>query len=526
MSIHDVLEEKNMEMKRKKIMDRAKSRKRGSIQDVAYQKQKEKEIQRIESLPAHDKKFEEKELNEKIEKLKDEIAEYLTNSHSNILKGSMFDLKVRNKLRPIINNYIINNKIVIIGYNDETLTDYMLNEIAGLGPIDEIIAKGEGKISEVWANGENPITGEVDIYYEKGGRKYKETNIKFRSPEHAYDIAKKIARNGNQAWGDNKPIANVRYPDGRVNLVRTPIATGGGGPYISFRLFPEDTLLPADLVRLGVLSEEMDRFLGLAFKHKLNGLIGGPTGSGKTTTFTAYVSKISDTDRILLMEDTEEMRIRHKYPHKHIITEECKYNTQDENSNYDFAKLTVNYLRQKPDYALYGEIRDKSAYDVLNGANTGHCVWTSIHIRSADKAPQRLINMILEHGSKMDTESIGKWVSEAIDIIVFQKLYSDNVRRIKEIIELVDYKDGKPVFNTLYKFIIEGKDEDGRIIGKHHRVGRISRELAELLIDSGADLEEIIPFIEKPKEIPSESIASKIAKYYEDDEEVSNKVAI
>ena len=470
----------------------------GGVQKIAYQQKKDEEMRRLELIPEHEKEYEASLRNKDLQTLKDKIADYLTENHSTELKGSMFDINVRSNLQPIILSYIRREKAIIVGFDsDEELAEYMLNEIAGLGPIDELIFKVPG-ISEIWVNGENPITKEVDVYYEKKGKKFKETTISFRDKEHAYEIANKIARNGSQSFGSSMPMANVRYPDGRVNLVRGPIATGDGGPYISFRLFPKDTFLPEDLLRYGSISEDMYVMIKAAFKYGLNILFVGPTGSGKTTLMTACCSFIPDDQRILLMEDTEEMRLRHKFPNKHIITEECKFNTQDEHRHFDLSRLTTNALRQKPDYMLYGEVRDKAAYDMLNGANTGHIVTSTLHARSAPRAVQRLINMVLEHGSKMSTDAIGKWVAESIDIIIFQKLYKDNKRRVKEIIELQDYKNGEPIYNTLFKFVVEGKNEDGTLKGNHYKTGIISEELVDHMIDGGIEKEELAQLLKKP----------------------------
>lgn len=495
----DVKELRSIAMQRAKA---AKS-KMSSIDQVAYQQKKEEEIKRQELIPDHEREYEEAAKHQTIVSLKDDIANYLTESHSTELTGSMFDIGSRKSLLPIILNFIRRHKRVIAGFDsDEQLAEYMLNEIVGLGPIDELIQKVPG-ISEIWVNGINPITGEVDLFYEKHGIKHKETEIAFRSQEHVMEIASKIARNGSQQFGTSIPLANVRYPDGRVNLVRDPIATGGGGPYISFRLFPKDTIMPEDLLKSGSMNEEMFMFIKMAVSYGLNTLIVGPTGSGKTTLLTAVCSFIGEEHRILVMEDTEEMRLRHKYPGKHIITEECKFNTMDEHKNYDLSRLTVNALRQKPDYLLYGEVRDKAAYDMLNGANTGHRVLCTLHSRTAPKAIQRLINMVLEHGSKMDTDSIGRWISESIDIIIFQKLYADKKRRIKEIIELTGYKNGQPVFTDLFRFVVEGRNEDGTFRGRHYRTGRISKEIAEIMVDEGADIEDVKLFM-RPPEVPPE----------------------
>lgn len=494
--------------------------KRG-LQEVAYKQQREKEEALHQLIPEHEKEYEEQDRKKKLDELTEKIADYLTDHYSADLQGSMFDLSVRRRLYPIIEKYILDHKVIIPGYKDEKeLTNMLVNEIAGLGPIDEIIRRGDGNINEIWVNGENPTTGEIDIFYEQRGQKYKvvDDSMKFRDKEHAYKIAQKIARNGQQQWGDAKPIANVRYPDGRVNLVREPIATGGGGPYISFRLFPKDTLRSQDLINSGSMSKELWEFIEMAIKYGLNGLMVGSTGSGKTTLLTASLEAIPQDYRILLMEDTEEMRLRHKYPNKHIITEECKFDTRDENKNYNLSRLTTNALRQKPDYMIYGEVRDKAAYDMLNGANTGHRVWCTLHARSATRSVQRLKNMVMEHGSKMDSNSIGSWITESIDIIIFQKLYEDKVRRIKEVIELVDYKDNKPIFNTIFKFVVEGKNEDGTFRGKYYRTGRLSRESAEHLIHEGASIDQVENFMKQPEELPSSSFDSMIDQYYKEEE--------
>lgn len=485
------------------------SENRASISQRAYKQQQQEEMARLENTPEHEKQYAIEEINQRFIELKEKLAEYLTEHHSYELKGSMFDLKTRKKLYPIILSYIQKQKAVISGYDDTSLTEAMVNEIAGLGPIDEIMQR-EGFLNEIWVNGENPITGEVDIYYEKGGVKYKETLAKFRDKAHVSEIAKKIARNGQQLFGTEMPLANVRYPNGRVNLVQEPVATGGGGPFISFRLFPKDTFKPQDFVKSGSMSQEMYEFTKLVWKYGLNGIMCGATGSGKTTLLTACVDFIDNGKRILLMEDTEEMRIRHKYPDKHIITEECKFNSTDKTRNFDLSALTKNALRQKPDYMIYGEVRDSAAYDMLNGAVTGHRVWSSLHSRSAVKAVQRIITMVQEHGSKMSTDAIGKWITQAIDVIYFQKLYSDNVRRVREIIQLVGFEDGVPQFRVLFKFIVTGKDDEGNIIGRHYRIGQITKDLAEYLVDEGADIESVKKFLKKPDMIPPQDLFSDL----------------
>jgi len=499
---HDVTELRRVAMQRAK----AARDKMGSIDKLAYQQKKEEEEKRQELIPEHELQYEENLKNQKVIKLRDDIANFLTENHSTELQGSMFDIGSRKTLSPIILGYIRKQKRVITGFDsDEQLADYLLNEIVGLGPIDELITKVPG-ISEIWVNGINPVTGTVDLFYEKYGVKVKEEEIKFRSQEHVMEIATKIARNGSQQFGTSVPLANIRYPDGRVNMVRDPVATGGGGPYISFRLFPKDTITPEKLLQSGSMNEEMYLFLKMAVSYGLNCLIVGPTGSGKTTLLTACCSFIGDEHRVLVMEDTEEMRLRHKFPEKHIITEECKFNSMDESKNYDLSRLTVNALRQKPDYLIYGEVRDKAAYDMLTGANTGHRVMCTLHTRTAPKAVQRLINMVLEHGSKMSTDAIGQWISESIDVIVFQKLYADKKRRIKEIIELKGYEGGHPIFEYLFRYVIDGRNEDGTFNGRHYRTGRISQDVAELMVDEGADMEDIKKFLRKPETPPEWAI--------------------
>ena len=484
--------EQQAEQRRKKIQ---------RTNEEIYNTRKSKEEQKQANMTDYERKRQEKEKKSRVVDLQERIANYLTREHSDSLRGSMLDESVRQTLKALIHNFITEEKIVLPGFETaEDLAAHMLIEIVGLGPIEELIQREEGRISEIWVNGVNPITGKVEFYYEKGGKKYKEKEIKFRDQQHAQSIAEKIARNGSQPFGTATPLANVRYPGGRVNLVRSPIAPDG--PYISLRLFPKDTITPEDLLKSGSMNEEMYLFIKTAVKYGLNTLIVGPTGSGKTTLLTASCGFISPDDRILTMEDTEEMRIQYKYPHLHIIAEECKFNTQDALRNYDLSRLTINALRQKPDYMIYGEVRDKAAYDMLNGANTGHKVLSTLHSRSAAKAVQRLINMVLEHGSKMSTDAIGKWIAESIDIIIFQKLYADKKRRVKEIIELTGYENGEPTFTHLFKYVIKGKKEDGTFDGKHYRTGKISEGITEMLIDEGADMKDVAVFLQDPEQVP------------------------
>ncbi|MFF0828871.1 CpaF family protein [Brevibacillus sp. NPDC003359] len=493
----------------------------GSADRLAYDQKKEEHIRNLNSAPEHEKIYHEEERNKQTKILVDTLSEFLIEKHSYELKASMFDKEARHTLVPIISSYIEKNKIIINGFNETSkLVEHMTFEICGLGPIDEIIEREEG-LNEIWINGLNPITGAIDIYYEKKGKKYKEEKARFRDQEHANDIAKKIARNGQQKLGTNMPLANVRYPDGRVNIVQEPVATGGGGPYISFRIFPKDTLLPEDLVKSGSISEEMNEFMELVVRYGGNSLFAGGTGSGKTTLLTAFVDHIPDDERIILMEDVEEARIRHKFPDKHIITEECKFNTEDPNANFNLSYLTRNAMRQKPDYMLYGEVRDGAAYDMLNGGITGHKIMGTAHSRSAPDTVQRLINMVQEHGSKMDTNSIGKWITQSLDIVYFQMKYEDNVRRASEIIQLEDFENGKLKYRTIFKFVKDGTDENGKIIGRFYRTGRITRKFAQYLVDHGAPVHIVKRFLQAP-EIPP---VSELFEGIDDEDENDSNVA-
>ena len=123
--------------------------------------------------------------------------------------------------------------------------------------------------------------------------------------------------------------------------------------------------------------------------------------------------------------------------------------------------------------------------------------------------------MVLEHGSKMSTDAIGKWISETIDIIVFQKLYADKKRRVKEIIELTGYDNGEPIFTHLFRYIVEGKNEDGTFKGNFYRTGKISKDVAELMVDEGAEIKDVLTFRQEPECIPP----SEWANAFEEDKE-------
>jgi len=446
-----------------------------NISEVIYQaKAKEKESEKGRSI----------KLRSVPEEIINRVREYLVDEHGELLSRSILDVKVRPQIEELISEFIRTEEMAAHGF---TLSDLILEvtqEICGLGPLEPLVK--DDSITEIMVNGPS------EVWIERKGQDVK-TDIKFRDDNHVMMVARKILNAAGEEVNDAKPLVDCRLPNSRVNIVIPPIARNG--VTITIRKFPPINFSAEALIKSGLLNEEMLKLLEILVRGSATGIICGPTGSGKTTTMKKIFEYVEDNERMLTLEDTEEMRLKALYPDKHVVSHECRF-TDDEDTTVTIDKLLKNALRQKPKRIIVGEVRGAEALTMIEAYNTGHeGGWTSMHAGSAKNAIVRLIMMILKSGVRMDSEMIGKLVADTVNVVVFQKKLRDGSRKILEISEVMGYKDGEPVMNDLYRYVIRGS---GR--GTFKRVGAISEKLADKLILEGVSEAEMEPFLKTTEE--------------------------
>lgn len=418
----------------------------------------------------------------------EEIRTHLINEHQKVLQESFMNNEKRGTLAAILTRYITKNNVVVPGFTAEQLQTQIIDAVAGMGVIQPLV--DDVDITEIMINGKD------EIIIEKAGKEIK-TDLRFPSEDALSEIAMKIVNASGMTLTSAKPYVDCRFPSMRINIVNGLIS--GLGTVITIRKFaPVLRISDESMVRTDQANQEMINAMEAFVRGRLNVLIVGPTGSGKTELMKYMVGHIPNHDRTLVLEDTAETYFRQLYPDKHIIPMECRF-TDDEETTVDFPVLLKNALRQNPSRVIVGESRGPEALMMLEILNTGHPGYSTIHANNAPDAVDRLIMMCLRSGIKLDREIIGKWVTKVFDIIIFQRKMDDGVRRIVEMIELQDFVNDDVIFNRLFTFEEEHVEiENGavsRIDGKHVASGHLSTDTVRRILKMGVEPEKIMSLI-------------------------------
>ncbi|MED0738524.1 CpaF family protein, partial [Aneurinibacillus thermoaerophilus] len=420
------------------------------------------------------------------------VRENISEKYGSLVSRAFFEPEAKEELGENILRYVYEEGISVEGIGYEELAQIFLDEIAGLGPIEKLVISAKEKnINEIYVNAPD------DVRIKSNGRIIK-TDIVFNDNDHVQQIADKILILAGETVNTAKPVVDARLPNARVNVVIPPIARRG--TTITLRLYPVTYVPPDLMVETELLTEEMLSCVKTLVKGAANIVIAGATESGKTTTIRSFAGFIPKTQRVITIEDNEELRLYVQYPDMDFIALECR-NTSNPETTIDMDRLLKNILRMGPHRIIVGEVRSKEAFSMIKLMNTGHDGFiNSLHANNCPDAIKRIIQMILENGLPLTTQAIGEMISSAVDIVIFQEQLQDGSgrRRITEIAELIDYVNDKPILNTIYKFKVDGI-KDGYIQGHHERAekGYFSPNLISRLRMKGVSLEEMEPWIKE-----------------------------
>ena len=359
-------------------------------------------------------------------------------------------------LEKYINDEINEN---LVGYDLDYLErnhifNLIQNEVNGYGPITDLLK--DNAITEIMVNGTN------DIYVEIDGKLIKDETVSFINEEHIIRTIQRIVQPLGRTIDAANPMVDARLRDGsRLNAIIPPLSLKG--PVLTIRKFAKELENVEDLLVKGTLTAEMARFLEACVQAKLNIIISGGTGTGKTTLLNILSSFIGEDERIITIEDAAELRLQQS----HVISLETRLVNYEGEGEVTIRDLVRNSLRMRPDRIIVGEVRGKEAFDMMQAMNTGHeGSITTLHSNSPEDAVSRLETMLLMNDMELPVSAVRGYIANAIDIIIQIDRMSDGRRRITSICEVVDLKDLKVEMKEIFAFTQKGIADDNSVIGE------------------------------------------------------------
>lgn len=329
----------------------------------------------------------------------------------------------------------------------------VLDDLLGYGPIQPLL--DDPNITEVMVN------GPFQVYTERKG-KLTLTNVKFEDDDHVLRIIERIILPLGRRIDADSPTVDARLPDGsRVNAVIPPVAIDG--PSITIRKFFKEKLTINQLIELGSITNKMAEFVRACVVSRLNIVISGGTGSGKTTTLNVLSGFIPEDERIVTIEDAAELQLHQT----HVLRLETKSPNIDGSGAVSIRDLVRNSLRMRPDRIVVGECRGGEALDMLQAMNTGHDgSLTTVHANSPRDALSRLETLSLMSGLDMPLRVIREQIASAIDVIVHQSRLKDGTRKITNVTEVAGMEGNTIVMTDIFKIEQTGIDAKGKILAE------------------------------------------------------------
>lgn len=355
----------------------------------------------------------------------------------------------------------INNEIdsALVGYDLSNLErnyvfNLIQNEITGYGPITPLLE--DNAITEIMVNAPNEIYVEID------GKIVKDETVSFINDKHIIRTIQRIVQPLGRTIDSANPMVDARLRDGsRLNAVIPPLSLKG--PILTIRKFNKKLETIDDLLRRGSLTVNMARFLEVAVEAKLNIIISGGTGTGKTTLLNILSGFLGEDERIITIEDAAELKLHQN----HVISLETRLINYEGEGEVTIRDLVRNSLRMRPDRIIVGEVRGKEAFDMMQAMNTGHeGSLTTLHANNPIDALNRLETMILMNEMEIPVSAVRGYIENAIDIIVQIDRLSDGKRKITSISELEGIKDGEIIVKDIFTYKQKGLSPEGNVVGE------------------------------------------------------------
>ncbi|MHA6266821.1 CpaF family protein [uncultured Aliiroseovarius sp.] len=413
-------------------------------------------------LPAQDAK---PVAGDKERKRKERLGDIKTELHKELLDNlnlgaleSASEKDLRSEITDITSEFLTTRDVVLTRDERLMLNQELYDEVKGLGPLEPLLQ--DDTVNDILVNGPQ------QVFVERDGR-LQLTDVTFKDERHLLRIIDKIVSAVGRRVDESNPHVDARLADGsRFNAMVPPIAVDGS--LVSIRKFKKDKLGIDELVNFGAFSEEMAAYLQAAVATRLNIIVSGGTGSGKTTTLNALSSFIDNSERILTIEDTAELQLQQT----HVGRMESRPSNVEGKGAVSQRDCLKNALRMRPDRIIVGETRGEEVIDMLQAMNTGHDgSMTTIHANSARDAVSRLENMVAMAGIEMPLKAVRSQIASAVNLIVQASRLQDGSRRMVSITEITGMEGEVISMQEVFRYERLGLAPDGKIIGRFNATG-------------------------------------------------------
>src|ERR1035437_3167995 len=388
------------------------------------------------------------------------------------------------KIQEIVNAILLETAVPVPRNERNRIVESLINDVLGLGPLESLL--NDLEVSEIMINGYN------QIYVEEKG-KLKLSTVEFDSNKQLLQVIDRVVSSVGRRVDESSPMCDARLQDGsRVNVIIPPLALNG--PTMTIRKFAAERLGISDLIKYKSLTSEMGEFLRACVRARLNVLVSGGTGSGKTTTLNIISNFIPEDERIITVEDAAELQLQQD----HVITLESRPANVEGRGRITIRDLVVNCLRMRPDRIVVGECRGGEALDMLQAMNTGHDgSLTTIHANSAEDCMNRLETLVLLSGAELPSRAIREQIASAIQIVIQQARLRDGTRKVISISEITGIENERVKVEDIFIFKQKGVDDEGKVKGYFTATGNMPRCLVPLT-EAGESLP--ITLFEKSKD--------------------------
>lgn len=394
-------------------------------------------------------------------------AEWREKTYQQLLKvmdlsllDSLGQAEAVRQIRDICQRLLDEHSAPVSSASRQLIIKQITDEVLGLGPLEPLLA--DHTVSDILVNGHD------SVYVERFG-KLQRTDVRFRDDQHLLNIIDRIVSSLGRRIDESSPLVDARLKDGsRVNAIIPPLAIDG--PSISIRRFAVDLLNTDSLIQTGALTPAIALLLKAIVRGRLNVLISGGTGCGKTTMLNVLSSFIPHNERIVTIEDSAELQLQQP----HVVRLETRPANIEGRGEVGQRELVRNSLRMRPDRIVIGEVRGAEALDMLTAMNTGHDgSLTTIHANTARDALGRIENMVLMSGATFPIKAMRQQIASAIDVVIQLERQEDGKRRLVSVQEINGMEGEIITMTEIFSFVRSGVGEQGQVLGDFRPSGMV-----------------------------------------------------